>query len=370
MSKITYGTIESNYEQGCEHAGNGIVLARCFRKDVDVHGKHLKAYGIGMPEGLGFLDAQQWVAEYLKEVYDPEAIHVSVNIRALERSDNGFRPMLVRSDDGKTIEKVEINMSDVLLPDGSSASRCPYRPTLRMNGPMADDFETYGDDFADSPLKSVESPSLIREEDFGTDENEDGSIDHTDPKDTDLIDRASERNNPGVDDSDVNKLGSKTGPIEIIEGVASIDPGSKTVRTMVDLSYLNEGIPEEHRVLPTTDLIIRCPDPYLALDIMGLVQDFVNYEDPDDLIKRTPSFPDADPKAVIARAQKFVQYVQEYNDGTRFLNEVIRISEEASHPGNSSDPAATQDYSGSESSISASSGECNHHPSKGVQGCP
>lgn len=142
MTEITQEIREQNIERRC------IELARCPRNDKVVFGKQMKGYGMRMPEGLGFCDALDWIAEYINKVYGPDAIDVTVRVRALERSDVGYRPMLIESEDGKQIEKAELGMNDVFLPDGRPASRCPFHVHLRMNTLMAEDFEELSDHLA------------------------------------------------------------------------------------------------------------------------------------------------------------------------------------------------------------------------------
>lgn len=149
MTEITQEIREQNIERRC------IELARCPRNDKVVFGKQMKGYGMRMPEGLGFCDALDWIAEYINKVYGPDAIDVTVRVRALERSDVGYRPMLIESEDGRQIEKAEMGMNDVFLPDGRPASRCPFHVHLRMNTLMAEDFEELGDHLAGSAAHSV-----------------------------------------------------------------------------------------------------------------------------------------------------------------------------------------------------------------------
>ena len=47
---------------------------------------------------------------------------------------------------------------------------------------------------------------------------------------------------------------------------------------VMDYSDLATATPPEDRLLRPFDLVIRCPDPYLAMDIAELVQEFIGYD--------------------------------------------------------------------------------------------
>ncbi len=145
----------------------------------------MKGYGMRMPEGLGFCDALDWIAEYISKVYGPDAIDVTIRVRALERSDVGYRPMLVESEDGKQIEKAELGMNDTFLPDGSPVSRCPFHIHLRMNTLVAEDFEALGDHLADSAAQDGQEGYYDDEDDIEEDDGPAGESPHHQEK-TDL----------------------------------------------------------------------------------------------------------------------------------------------------------------------------------------
>ncbi len=199
-----------------------VQLARCMKGDKVVRGKQYRTFGMRMPADRDLSDAVDWVTNYVDMMYCPEALQFRLTVTALERSDVGYRPMLIDSLDGDKRERVEITMGDIVLPDGGSAIQCPFHTRLMMNDVMAADFEEHGDSFTELP----------------GDDKEEGTHDG------------------------------------IIEGQAILESG-KMSKVLVDLTYLNDGIPKEELVLPQTELVIRCPDPYLAFDIMELVQDYI-----------------------------------------------------------------------------------------------
>jgi len=274
MANITQETREQNIERKC------IELARCPRNDKVVFGKQMKGYGMRMPEGLGFCDALDWIAEYLNKVYGPDAIDVTVRVRALEKSDVGYRPMLIESEDGSQIEKAELGMNDTFLPDGSPASRCPFHVHLRMNTLMAEDFEELGDTFAESA---------------SSDEDQD----------------------------------QPQGRVDVIEGIASIDPESKSIRTVLDLSFLGDGKDAAH--YPPTELLIRCPDPHLALDLIEVIEENVFGDDDDEDVPDTniPQLEGEDHEAALEYAREYLRHIRHRDAGATFLRQVIEIYDDA-----------------------------------------
>ena len=294
MANITQETREQNIERRC------IELARCPRNDKVVFGKQMKGYGMRMPEGLGFCDALDWIAEYLNKVYGPDAIDITVRVRALERSDVGYRSMLIQSEDGEQIEKAELGMNDVFLPNGESASRCPYHVHLRMNTLMAEDFEAFGDSFAESSEQK---------------ESESGSEPETDQEQHQV-------QNP--------EYHQESGRVDIIDGVASIDPSDNTVRTVLDLSFLGEDSQANGTPLPPTELLIKCPDPHLALDLIDVIEDSLFGEDDEDDTQED-RIPDTGPEAVqaaIRKANGFIQHINDLNSANMFLRLAIEIHDE------------------------------------------
>jgi len=281
MANITQEMKVQNDERKC------IELARCPKGDKVVYGKQMKGYGMRMPEGLGFCDAIDWIAEYVNKVYGPDAIDVTVRIRALERSDVGYRPMLIQSEDESRIEKAELGMNDTFLPDGSPASKCPFHIHLRMNELMAEDFEELGDNFTGSAAPATE----IKE------------------------------------DATTNN-----GCVDIIEGIASIDPTTKSVRTVLDFSFLDQEGQDNGADYPTTELLIRCPDPHLALDIIEIVEDSVLGYEPDDgeiPEKDTHPLEGEELKAAMERAKAIIQHTYDHNAAVDVLNVLIEIYDDA-----------------------------------------
>ena len=283
MANITQEIREQNNERKC------IELARCPKGDKIVFGKQMKGYGMRMPEGLGFCDAIDWIAEYVNKVYGPDAIDVTVRVRALERSDVGYRPMLIQSEDESRIEKAELGMNDTFFPDGSPASKCPFHIHLRMNELMAEDFEELGDNFTESATPATASD--VKEDVLTNNER-----------------------------------------MDIIEGIASIDPATKSVRTVLDFSFLDQEGQDNGADYPDTELLIRCPDPHLALDIIEIVENFVLGYEPDDgeiPEEDTPTLEGDELKAAMERARAIIQHTYDHNAAVDVLNVLIEIYDDA-----------------------------------------
>ncbi|MBR4203160.1 MAG: hypothetical protein IKQ93_06270 [Candidatus Methanomethylophilaceae archaeon] len=312
MANITQETREQNIERNC------IELARCPRNDKVVFGKQMKGYGMRMPEGLGFCDALDWIAEYLNKVYGPDAIDITVRVRALEKSDVGDRPMLIESEDGDQIEKAELGMNDTFLPDGSPASRCPFHIHLRMNTLMAEDFEELGDSFAESASPAPTSALIPASTPVLTPESA----------------QASSAASVTASEFDVNEEDAcrNTGRVDIIEGIASIDPATKSIRTVLDLSFVGYDDQESGAHYPPTELLIRCPDPHLALDIIETVEDSVFGSESDD--DEPPAIDIPQPKgeeheAALEYAREYLRHIRQRDAGATFLRQVIEIYDDA-----------------------------------------
>ena len=241
MSGITQETKVQNSERKC------IELARCRRNDKVVFGKQMKGYGMRMPEGLGFCDALDWIAEYMNKVYAPDAIDITVRVRALERSDIGYRPMLIQSEDETVIEKAELGMNDVFLPNGESASRCPYHVHLRMNTLMADDFEELGDRLAGSAASEAEDGN-DDEPDDGSGSDDDEDFDDEDPigEESHQKGKTDLRNPYVIENLDID-LRNREGP------------------------FLSERGQIRHGEL--VDFIIHCPNHDVAFDLLQTIDE-------------------------------------------------------------------------------------------------
>ena len=229
MTEITQEIREQNIERRC------IELARCPRNDKVVFGKQMKGYGMRMPEGLGFCDALDWISEYINKVYGPDAIDVTVRVRALERSDVGYRPMLIESEDGKQIEKAELGMNDTFLPDGSPASRCLFHIHLRMNTLMAEDFEALGDNLAGSAAQ-----------------NDGEGYDDDDSDEDDDTDGESGQHQEGTD------LRNSHVPEHL-----EIDLTTKEGPVLSEIGDIRHG--------ETVEFTVRCPNHDIAFDLLQII---------------------------------------------------------------------------------------------------
>lgn len=124
--------------------------------------KQKTIYGMKLPEGCDHHDSVEWGKDYIGRMYEPDALAIVTQIRALERTDTGYRPVLIESDHDDTISKAEIHVSDLILPDGTPASKCPFRHRLALNKVVSEDFEEYGGELFDQiPDYTAEGASNI-----------------------------------------------------------------------------------------------------------------------------------------------------------------------------------------------------------------
>lgn len=246
MTEITQEIREQNIERRC------IELARCPRNDKVVFGKQMKGYGMRMPEGLGFCDALDWIAEYINKVYGPDAIDVTVRVRALERSDVGYRPMLIESEDGRQIEKAELGMNDTFLPDGRPASRCPFHVHLRMNTLMAEDFEELGDHLAGSAAQ-----------------NDGEGYDDDDSDEDDDTDGESGQHQEGTDLRD-----------PYVPEHLEIDLTTKEGPVLSEIGDIRHG--------ETVEFTVRCPNHDIAFDLLQTIDGRYFPDDDQDSPEASP----------------------------------------------------------------------------------
>ena len=184
-------------------------------------------YGMRMPEGYNHHDAIDWAKDYIDRMYEPDALLAVTQVRALERSDTGYRPKLIESDADGTLSKAEMLVTDFILPDGTPAIKCPFHQRFVMNKVMSEDFESFGNECFDQVPDKESAPA----------------------------------------DQPKNEGGAAP---------------SKSLTLELDLTYLNDGIDSEDLVLQPGTLIIRCPDQFMPLDLMELIQRYLFFEQTDE----------------------------------------------------------------------------------------